>query len=70
MINRSSVKVSSPPIVQNLIDDELTIQVAQKTLAVPGFSCHSQDVERMIKEMRRAFVIVFDKKSCRGVIVL
>ena len=70
MIDRSSVEVSSPPILQNLTGDELTIQAAQKTLAVSDFSCRSQDVERMIKEIRRTSVIVSDKKSCHGVIIL
>ena len=70
MIDRCSVKVSFPPIPQNLTDDELTIQVAHKTLAAPDFSCHSQDVERMIKEIKKASVIVSDKKSRHGVIVL
>ena len=66
MIDWSSIKVSSPPTLQNLADDELTIQVAQKNLTVPDFSCHSRDVEQMIKEIRRASVIVSGMKSRHG----
>ena len=69
MIDQSSIKFFFPPIPQYLIDNELTIQVAHKTLAVPYFSYQSQDVERMIKKIRRASVIVSDEKSRYGEIV-
>ena len=70
MIDWSSIKVSSPPTLQNLTDNKPTIQVAQKTLAVSDFFRNSRDVERMIKEIRRASVFVSDKKPRHGVMVL
>ena len=54
MINWSSVEISPPPILQNITDAELSIRVARKTLAIPDFPCHSQGIERLIKEVTRA----------------
>ena len=70
MIDWSFVEISPPPILQNMTDAELSIQVATKTLAILDFPCNSQGVERLIKEVTRASAIVSDKKSCRGLIIL
>ena len=57
---------SPPPISKNMTDAELSIRVAKKTLAIPDFPCHSQDVERLIKEVTQASAIASDKKSRNG----
>ena len=52
-----------------MTDAELLIRVAKKTLAIPDFPCHSQGVERLVKEVTRASAIVSDKKSHHGLII-
>ena len=68
MIDWSSVKISPRPILQNMTDEELSIRVAKKALAIPDFPCHSQGVKRVIKEVTRASAIVSDKKFRHGLL--
>ena len=49
-----------------MTDVVLLIQVAQKTQAIPDFSCYSQGVERLIKEVAQAS----DKNFHNGFTVL
>ena len=69
MIDWSSVEINPPPILQNMTNAELSIRVAKKTLAIPDFPCHSQSVERLIKEVIRASAIVSNKKFRHGLII-
>ena len=56
MIDWSLAEICPPPILEDMTDAELSIQIAGNILAISDFSCHKQGVERLITEVTRACV--------------
>ena len=66
MVDISNTVLSSPPILDSFSDDEL---LRLLDLSIPEYPCHSQGVERMIKELIRVSTKVCEHQSRHGMII-
>lgn len=68
MLDWKTTEALAPPILQDVEEDELR-SYCERIPDIPKFPCHSQGVERMIKEVTRASSKVFEHGSRHGMIV-
>ena len=68
MIDWENVTYNVPPILEEIPDEQLTL-IGSTSLQLPAFPCHSQGVERMVKEVTRVSSKVFEHSSRHGMIV-
>ena len=69
MIDWSNSIVTSPPLVNSLTSEDLLQQVELGPVSFPQIPCHTQAVERAIKQVTRASSKVFGHSSRHGMIV-
>lgn len=66
MIDLNSSHVTSPPILSCFTDDALQ---SASDLCIPAYPCHSQGVERLVKELSRVSTKVTEHESRHGMII-
>ncbi|ESN92990.1 hypothetical protein HELRODRAFT_165139 [Helobdella robusta] len=66
MIDWDQSNVTSPPMLSHLSNDQLTYT---HPILLPDVPCHSQAVERTIKDVSAASCKVYGRKSCHGMVL-
>lgn len=69
LVNWDDSVITSPPVLGNFSDDELLTMIEEGPLPVPKLPCHSQAVERTVKEVSRVSSKVYGHDSRHGMIV-
>lgn len=60
--------ITSPPVLQDFSDEDLSLLLGKNELKIPDFPCHTQSVERCIKSVTEASQCVIGTKSRDGLI--
>lgn len=69
LIDWSSCSLHEPPLTKSISDEELDLNIENKTLAeIPDFPCHTQGVERLVKIVTDAASSVFGASARDGFI--
>lgn len=61
-------EISAPPILRQMSDDELRIKAKEQSFDIIDFPCHTQSVERCVKLVTEASLIVTDATARDGLI--
>ena len=68
MIDWSKTTVTSPPVLQFMTSEELLQKVEDGPISLPVIPCHSQGVERAVKQVTRASSTVCGHAARHGMI--
>ena len=69
MIDWNLSEVSPPPLVSAMSNEELMEKAEIGPVTLPALPCHTQVVERLVREVSRASGKVFGHSACHGMIV-